>query len=946
MGSGASTAAELSSNAVAEHVGNITQLSKYKGKIIEKHLNGEVLQGLDDKDVDKYLDELKVSVKLHRTRLKEELKNYKRFHGNQAAKNEAIAAVKSEYEEIVKFETKPEYIKFGNDDDFRDGLTRKIKDLVNSMQDECYNNEGGRWRKEFDYVVNEAAIEKADDVFAHRIRDFGHTGMRLQDFMNLPDALEAKLTEAEVASLRMYTGPLYVPWNTALRTYESDPSKLTSWATCVSVLYSAILKLRQRSPNAPVYRGVNEKDRELPQNFIQAAEGGFAGGVEPAFMSTTLDRAVALEYATRNGTSLKCSVMEISVDAGSRGANVRAFSQFPYEAELLYTPCTYLTVESVRVITDGALAGIRCLTVRATMSTARPDTQGIVTVRDRNEAARAVASSTRVIVTVSEARMGEMMQLKAMNVPVQQCLKAGFSVSELKSVGDWLALTDFVGAGCAARQLYDAGYTLDELVSAGVLMDKAMWKSLFTSGKYSLSQLKASICPGTFLKEFGVRPDDLLEAGYPQSEVFSIEDRKTKYREFDVISKMGYSNDDIRKVFTVAELKTQKVPFDIIKSLGYPNDKLSKVFTTAELKAQNVAFDGIRSLGYSNDKIRRAFTVPELKAQNVAIDVIRTLGYPNDLIRNAFTVAELKSLKIPADVMRSIGFDVKSSWRVVKTLKGHSTSVYALIQLSNGMLASGSDDYSIKLWDIKSTKCHKTLSGHTNWVKALTQLSTGVLASGSGDGSIKLWDVSNGECMNTISGHTNTIYSLTQLSNGMLASGSCDCSIKLWDACKGTCVNTLNGHSVRVLIQLANGLLASGSDDCTIQLWDVSRATCLTTLRGHFDFVYALVQLSTGVLASGSFDCTIKLWDVSTGNCLNTLDINSGPVHTLIQPSAGVLAAGSNDYNIKFWDISNGNCLQSLSGHSHTVNILLQLSSGMLASGSVDCIKLWEETIE
>ena len=53
------------------------------------------------------------------------------------------------------------------------------------------------------------------------------------------------------------------------------------------------------------------------------------GGVEMAFMSTSTDLAVAVEYAGR-GESDKCTIMEIPFDAASRAAAVKWVSQYPY----------------------------------------------------------------------------------------------------------------------------------------------------------------------------------------------------------------------------------------------------------------------------------------------------------------------------------------------------------------------------------------------------------------------------------------------------------------------------------------------------------------------------------------------------------------------------------------------------------------------------------------
>ncbi|MGZ3632882.1 MAG: WD40 repeat domain-containing protein [Parachlamydiaceae bacterium] len=79
----------------------------------------------------------------------------------------------------------------------------------------------------------------------------------------------------------------------------------------------------------------------------------------------------------------------------------------------------------------------------------------------------------------------------------------------------------------------------------------------------------------------------------------------------------------------------------------------------------------------------------------------------------------------------------------VKTLNGyingHTGWVHALAPLGDGTLASGSFDYTVKVWDLQSGSCLQTLEGHTNSARALASLADGTLESGSVYGSIKLW---------------------------------------------------------------------------------------------------------------------------------------------------------------------------------------------------------------
>ena len=65
---------------------------------------------------------------------------------------------------------------------------------------------------------------------------------------------------------------------------------------------------------------------KLPEGFYNVSSDDFAGGVELAFMSTSLDINVATEYAMR-GTTKDCTILEMPFDGASRGAGVQSLSQ-------------------------------------------------------------------------------------------------------------------------------------------------------------------------------------------------------------------------------------------------------------------------------------------------------------------------------------------------------------------------------------------------------------------------------------------------------------------------------------------------------------------------------------------------------------------------------------------------------------------------------------------
>jgi WD40 repeat protein len=261
----------------------------------------------------------------------------------------------------------------------------------------------------------------------------------------------------------------------------------------------------------------------------------------------------------------------------------------------------------------------------------------------------------------------------------------------------------------------------------------------------------------------------------------------------------------------------------------------------------------------------------------------------------------------------------------LKTLEGHSKKISALTVLPNGILASASYDKTIKLWDPKTGEFIKTLKGGGSWdldlfghgdeIRALIVLPNGILASGSNDESIKLWDPElcdseAGQCIKTLRGHTSFVCALTVLPDGTLVSGSLDKTIKLWDTTTGRCIRTLE-HSpvVSALAVCFDGTLVSSSDrNNTIKQWDPKTGQCIKTVtcptRGISGGIRALTFLPDGTLvgAMSYADNTIRLWNLETGRCINELtdELSELAIVFTVLPD-GTLVSGNQGDSVRCW---------------------------------------------
>jgi WD40 repeat protein/GTPase SAR1 family protein len=275
-------------------------------------------------------------------------------------------------------------------------------------------------------------------------------------------------------------------------------------------------------------------------------------------------------------------------------------------------------------------------------------------------------------------------------------------------------------------------------------------------------------------------------------------------------------------------------------------------------------------------------------------------------------------------------------------LTGHTSWINSVAVSPDGTwVASGSDDKTVKIWDLETGEYRATLEGHTDMVNAVAITPDGKrILSGSDDHTVLILDVDSGKEHTKLKGHTSFVRSLIALSDTKHALSSQDVykgvvNLKLWELTSLSCIRTIpcgteTGDGVFSIAANLSGTQAlSGHRDGRLRLWNLKTGECLATLKDHSDIVKSIQITPDGRFAvSGSDDKTVKIWNLETGTCVGTLEGHQAEVLSVaVSPDGALIAStGFTDRTVRLWDWKSGACIQVISNKDNNFPISVAFS--------------------
>lgn len=302
----------------------------------------------------------------------------------------------------------------------------------------------------------------------------------------------------------------------------------------------------------------------------------------------------------------------------------------------------------------------------------------------------------------------------------------------------------------------------------------------------------------------------------------------------------------------------------------------------------------------------------------------------------------------------------RKRWPSHIVISGHTSGVNSIAISNNGaIIASGSDDKTLRMWDTVTGANLYDPIRQTDRVQSVTFLRNGThIVYGLERGRLVMQEVATGNILEWTTGRqTATVNSLATSSDGMrLVSASSGGTLLL--------LNTHNTNAAPIVVQASTRciysvtfspddmLFASGGDDKIIRVWDgVTGARVRAQLVGHNGCVNCVVFSPNGeTIASASDDATIRLWSIKTQHCIGRpFQGHSGLVWSVsFSPDGTTIASGGRDRTIRLWNVYTQGCISQLQGHTKDIRCIEFLPEGnRVASGSYDnTIRIWDLNVQ
>lgn len=358
------------------------------------------------------------------------------------------------------------------------------------------------------------------------------------------------------------------------------------------------------------------------------------------------------------------------------------------------------------------------------------------------------------------------------------------------------------------------------------------------------------------------------------------------------------------------------------------------------------------SLNFQKKKVLPQLNLPIPKLKSPFNNCLQS----NIETHKAFSKSPSKKIKLKQDVEENVinieeekSFDY-NSFKKKQTLLFHKEIVSVCLLPDNLLAAAGGKwlhrenkknqgDFSISIYSLILNKELYTLKGHSDNINSLLLLSNNLLASGSFDTDIIIWNYQEKQKVSVLRAHTQRIWRLAEFSKGILYSFANDKTMKLWDINTFSCVKsvTLTG-SAYCVEKVYDTSLVIGLDKNYFIIYDIENFNLVDKKNMKY-YAYSILGLSDHKFLIGNLRGIATLFDCNF-NEIKKFKFHKDTVSGLIEVGNGDIISSSWDKTIKIWKREDPNKfivnVQIIQAHTETIPSILKINAFSFISCSAD----------